>query len=83
MPRGRHKRSLKEGEAELTEEAVQKIGRFHEFMECLFRYPMDTVEHIRKQRVMAAEKMNPPVKSGNGDLPVITELADRTMTMEV
>lgn len=52
-------------------------------MECLFRYPMDTVEHIRKQGVMAAEEMDPPVKSGNGDLPVITELADRAMTMEV
>ena len=68
---------------ELTEEAVQKIGRFHEFMECQFRYTMDTVEHICKQGVMAAEEMDPPVKSGNGDLPVITELADRAMPMEV
>ena len=44
---------------------------------------MDAMEYIRKQRVMAAEEMDPPVKSGNGYLPVITELADRAMTMEV
>ena len=52
--------------------------------ECTFRnYVPGPGEKLVPDTTMAAEEMDPPVKSGNGDLPVITELADRAMTMEV